>query len=78
MMWLTSYMSTEVHMYVVLCLLRLSSATVLSGFHAPAGMHHRGSKLVLMQIVAVSQYSLMKQMVSSRLYASADHSGPPL
>nr|GLL42531.1 hypothetical protein GOBAR_AA03629 [Ipomoea trifida] len=51
----------------------LSSATVLSGFHAPAGMHHRGSKLVLMQIVAVSQYSLMKQMVSSRLYASADH-----
>lgn len=48
------------------------------GSMPPAGMHHRGSKLVLMQIVAVSQYSLMKQMVSSRLYASADHSGPPL
>lgn len=27
---------------------------------------------MLMQIVAVFQYSLMKQMVSSRLYTSAD------
>ncbi|MBA0620764.1 hypothetical protein Godav_006448 [Gossypium davidsonii] len=49
--------------------LRLSSATVLSGFHAPVGMHHRISKQVLMQIVSVSQYSLMKQMVSPCLEA---------
>ncbi|KAG8475275.1 hypothetical protein CXB51_032136 [Gossypium anomalum] len=48
---------------------RLSSATVLSGFHAPVGMHHRISKQVLMQIVSVSQYSLMKQMVSPCLEA---------
>ncbi|KAK8509776.1 hypothetical protein V6N12_001851 [Hibiscus sabdariffa] len=47
----------------------LSSATVLSGFHAPVGMHHRISKQVLMQIVSVSQYSLMKQMVSPCLEA---------
>ncbi|KAG2693264.1 hypothetical protein I3760_08G088800 [Carya illinoinensis] len=47
------------------------------GSMPPVGMHHRISKCVLMQLVAVSQYSLMKQMVS-RLYASADLRGPPL
>ncbi|MBA0592551.1 hypothetical protein Gorai_009531 [Gossypium raimondii] len=53
----------------ILSVAAMLSATVLSGFHAPVGMHHRISKQVLMQIVSVSQYSLMKQMVSPCLEA---------
>ncbi|KAJ6343776.1 hypothetical protein OIU76_005511 [Salix suchowensis] len=47
----------------------LSSATVVYGSHAPGWHAPSDSKLVLMQIVAVFQYYLMKQMVSSRLEA---------
>ncbi|KAB5527348.1 hypothetical protein DKX38_021195 [Salix brachista] len=60
------------HMYAVKELMspiRLSSATVVYGSHAPGWHAPSDSKLVLMQIVAVFQYYLMKQMVSSRLEA---------
>ena len=68
-------MCLQVCMYAVKELMspiRLSSATFVYGSHAPGWHEPSDSKLVLMQIVAVFQYYLMKQMVSSRLYASAD------